>query len=158
RDPDEAAQQHFVQLLTTSHQKNALVEILASPEYYANHRATPDGFVNGLYQDPLGRDPVGDESQPWLDLLGKSDPGTVAGRFLMSDEFAANEVQDVYGRLLHRGADSAGRDLYVKALTGGVDDRSVLATVAISDEYYSTARRLLWIQNLYRDALGREAQ
>jgi uncharacterized protein YkwD len=157
RDPDDASLQHFVSVMSSSNQKNALVEILASKEYYANHGATPEGFVNALYHDVLQRDPVGDEAQPWLDMLASSDRTTVAANFLVSGEYSLNQVSDFYNRLLYRGVDSAGQDLFVKALTQGVDDRSVLATIAVSDEYYATARQVQWLQNLYHDALGRDA-
>jgi hypothetical protein len=43
--------------------------MLASSEYYARHGNTPEGFIEGLYADVLGRTANQDEMANWLNRL-----------------------------------------------------------------------------------------
>lgn len=45
--------------------------ILGSPEYFALHGYSTLGFINGLYNDVLGRNPTIGESQYWAARLGQ---------------------------------------------------------------------------------------
>src|SRR5207247_468038 len=77
-------------------------------------------------------------------------------KFLLTSEAATHEVNALYPRFLRRNADSSS-DVFVKALQQGVDSRSVLANLIISDEYFATARQALWLEHIYQDVLGRQA-
>src|SRR5438105_6820505 len=43
--------------------------ILASDEYYGRHGYTPEGFIQGLYADVLGRSASPDEVYNWVSRL-----------------------------------------------------------------------------------------
>ena len=156
RNVDDVAQAAFVPLLRSQNQKLALAQILASTEYFVNHEGTNEGFVAGLYHDLLGRDASDDEVKGWVDQLATRDRASVALKFMLTSEAATREVTALYPQFLRRNADSSS-DVFVKALQQGVDSRSVLANIIISDEYFATARQALWLEHIYQDVLGRQA-
>jgi hypothetical protein len=45
--------------------------LLGSDEYFQNHGSTPEGFITGLYEDVLGRQPSPRAMSYWLDQLGQ---------------------------------------------------------------------------------------
>jgi hypothetical protein len=69
--------------------------ILASPEYYQLHGATPDGFVLGLYADILGRSANREEVYGWLTRLRRygGDRWRVAAEFVREAQTELQERQ-----------------------------------------------------------------
>jgi hypothetical protein len=138
--------------------------ILASDEYYAEHGNTAAGFVNGLYQDLLGRpaDPSG--SAVWTGQLQQGvSRGDVAMNILASAEARRTLVARWFISDLNRPGplESLKADPTVAAwaddiVNGAIPD-DIRATILGSDEYYalhggSTAS---YLDALYRALLGR---
>jgi hypothetical protein len=55
-----------------------LAQILGSPEYYAKGGGTPDGFLQTLYSDVVGRAPFPQELGYWLPRMSFMSPAEVA--------------------------------------------------------------------------------
>jgi parallel beta-helix repeat protein len=130
--------------------------ILATPEYLANHRLAPApgqsaylGFVQGLYQQVLGRPGSSAEWASWTRSLdgGSLTPSQVAMAFLTTQEYRIDLVnggafhyasmwQGFYAEFLHRAADSTGLNGWVAALRSGMTDEAVLAGILGSAEGY----------------------
>lgn len=65
--------------LQASGERNMLVEVLSSPEYFHKAGDTATGYVDALYRDVLGRSASAAESQAWASQLA-ADGGGAAGR------------------------------------------------------------------------------
>jgi hypothetical protein len=131
-------------------------EILASPEYHADHSPPPAvgqspslGFVQGLYQQVLGRPGSSVECASWTRPLdaGALTPGQVALAFLTSQEYQTDLVnggafhyapmwEGFYAEFLHRAAEQTGLADWVAALRSGMSDQAVLAGILGSPEGY----------------------
>jgi len=55
-----------------------LAQILGSPEYYAKGGGTPEGFLQTLYRDVVGRPPFPQELAYWLPRMMYMSPSEVA--------------------------------------------------------------------------------
>ncbi len=55
-----------------------LAQILGSPEYYAKGGGTPEGFLQTLYRDVVGRPPYPQELAYWLPRMGYMSTSEVA--------------------------------------------------------------------------------
>jgi len=71
REPDPTGYQGYARQLTFRPANDILAEILGSPEYLQRHGGTLDGFVIGLYNEVLQRQPRPDEVNVWLDRLSQ---------------------------------------------------------------------------------------
>jgi hypothetical protein len=131
-------------------------DILVSLEYQADHRLAPApgqspylGFVQGLYQQVLGRPGSAAEWASWTTALdsGQLTPVQAALGFLTSREYNADLVnggplqyaplwEGFYPELLHRAADPTGLAGWVAALQNHVTDQAVLAGILGSPEGY----------------------
>ncbi len=131
--------------------------ILSSPEYLANHslplvpgRSQYLGFVQGLYQQVLGRSGTSPEWAIWTTALdsARQTPKQVALSFLTSSEYEMNLVnggplqfgplwQGFYPEFLHHGADPIVLSGWVKSLHVGMSDQNVLAGILGSPEGYA---------------------
>jgi uncharacterized protein YkwD len=156
REPDAAGLANFSQeLLNSGSWDSVRMGILTSPEYFAVHGATASGFVQGLYQELLGRTPSGTEASGWNSQAGAGQQSAVVGGFLGSQEFKTDEVTNYYASFLRRLPDSGGQAHFTAMLTHGTDERTAVLNIAESDEYYAHAQEILWIQRLYHNVLGR---
>src|SRR5262249_33302653 len=110
-------------------------QFLTSPEYQSMH-ATDQVFVEGLYQDVLGRtaDTAGEAGG--VDLLQNgASRSAVALDFLTSEEFDTRVVEQYYTNILNRSPDSAGFSAWVAALRGGMSLETVAVAFLSSAEY-----------------------
>ena len=112
-------------------------QILASPEYFALGGSTNSSWINGLYNDVLGRSPSAPESTAFLALIGSSSRLNVALAILNSGEAISRRVQQAFPRFLHRTATPAEQTTFVTELLGGVTDEQFLAQLLASDEYFN---------------------
>src|SRR5690242_12012544 len=69
REPDEGGWASWADQLARRPSNDVLADLLASPEYYQRHGNTPEGFVLGLYNEVLGRQPASDEVDNWVRRL-----------------------------------------------------------------------------------------
>src|SRR5262249_53391004 len=113
----------------------ALTEVLASQEYFANHGGTAAGFVQGLYRDLLHRDPAGGEADGWILMgTGQDQRRAVVKGILQGAEFNNLELNGLYATLLRRGADPAGQGTFLPQLAAGADPRLVAGQIVMSGE------------------------
>jgi PKD repeat protein len=112
--------------------------ILSSPEYFAKHGSTNEGFLQGLYQDILGRPVEAGALSARSAQLGQG-TSRVAEAFqvLTSPEAYAAVVQADYRADLHRDVDAGSLPGWVNALTRGLDDQGLVADLVASDEYFA---------------------
>jgi len=131
--------------------------ILASPEYLAKHHLTPApgqspylGFVQGLYQQVLGRSGSPAEWATWTAALdgNRLTPKQAALSFLTSREYDTDLVnggtfnyapmwQGFYPEFLHEAAQPAILSGWVGALQNGMSDQAVLAGILGSPAGYA---------------------
>jgi hypothetical protein len=126
------------------------------------------GFVVQLYHDLLNRTPSMSEILGWSTQLDAGVSRTaIANGFVNSYEFRANEVQALYTKYLHRtpviqpGWEGDGWARYL--LAGNTVEQ--LASILVgSVEYFNRSSptfqgntNAAFVDNLYRDALGRTA-
>jgi hypothetical protein len=130
------------------------LEFLGPTDYTGEVR-----FVNGLYQDLLGRAPDVAGLDLWTRMLfmGVSRQ-QVASDFWQSAEHRGREVDAFYQTFLHRSADAVGRTAWVNALLAGTSELDVARMILDSPEYQAAhSSDAAFVMGLYADVLGRSA-
>jgi PKD repeat protein len=163
RAPDDAGLSAWVQAmqngLTDEHLEAGFI---GSDEYIANHGGAGAGWVKGMYQDLLGRNPSDGEVQGWVDALNNgASPSSVAYGFAASAEREGQHVQANYQTILGRPASDDEVSAWVTAFTNGVTNEGVMAGFVGSSEYYFSADKgngdtPTWVVSAYQDVLGRQ--
>jgi hypothetical protein len=124
------------QLQTGQNEKQVEAAILASDEFFTRHGASTVPWLNGIYQDVLGRaaDAAGLNlfSQQIQDRVPRE---SVAGEIVTSLEADARLVTAAYHDLFQRNPDSGGLSAWVAALQGGLTPAQLLAVLASSQEF-----------------------
>jgi hypothetical protein len=113
--------------------------ILGSGEYFTRiGGGTVDGFLQALYGDVLHRAADAAGLQGWGGLLEDEDatPTDIAAAVLRSLESDIDEVQGLYQRFLHRGADPLGLLTFTNALQQGVTNEVATMVMLGSAEYF----------------------
>jgi hypothetical protein len=119
-------------------------QIAGSQEYYDNHGDTPQGFVETLFQDALGRLPSQAELQAGVASVLT---GTIASRVALaasvfsSQEYQADLINSWYLQYLRRPSDSGGFANALAALQHGTRDETIIAALVGSSEYFSRIQR-----------------
>jgi hypothetical protein len=117
---------------------DVILGFVTSGEYTAAH-ADALSFVNGLYQDMLGRvaDAAGEAS--WTALLATTGSrAMVANSILRSTEFYRGTVDAYYTQFLYRAAGSGEEQGWVTGMTqGSVSIETAAIGFLNSSEYYS---------------------
>jgi uncharacterized protein DUF4214 len=111
--------------------------IVSSPEYFALQGNSNSGFVQGLYQDILGRTASPGEVQGWVNGLSGATQAQVAMGFLTSQEYRIDLVDSYYIQFLSRPAEPGGEAGWAQALAAGMTDQAVLARIFGSPEGYA---------------------
>lgn len=120
--------------------------------------ASPDIYVERLYQDLLGRngDPAG--AAYWSAALNAGlSPRDLVLAFQNSVEYRTDQIDDLYSQLLHRTADSFGKSTFL-ALNWTPD--RIRVSIFGSQEYFQTRGGSTvngFLVALYNDQLGRSA-
>ncbi|HWB08322.1 MAG TPA: DUF4214 domain-containing protein [Pirellulales bacterium] len=147
------------------------VTLTAQPTFtYLNGQtgdSTPATFVQNLYRELLGREADTDGENYWTSVFVqvKNASGaavaqqTLVGAFFGSSEYHENLVQGIYVDFLRRPADVQGLFFWVDELAAGVDEKTVVANIVGSDEYFADAGNTVpgWVNAMYLDLLGRPA-
>lgn len=118
---------------------------LTSPEYMANH-ARDEIFLQGLYQDVLGRDADLGGLAYWLSLLQAGvSRAQVALLIQTSPEAYRRVVGQLYRAYLGREVDATGEQYWTsRLLSGQTDVRSTVALLLDSLEYRNKQRERVW--------------
>ena len=141
--------------------------ILGSDEFYAHQGGTVSGFVTGLYQDLLARNPDQGGLAYWSSLItaGTVTRSGVASAFLTSPEGRATEVAGFYQTDLGRTTPvnvlktDPGVLGWVQLINSGVSPRSVEAFILASNEYLQAhgASPAPVVAAWYQNVMGRPA-
>jgi hypothetical protein len=144
RQGDAAGVQSWVNAFVAGMSEQQVEQaFLMAPEYQASHSDNAT-FVNGLYQDLLGREPDSAGSLAWILALQQGLSRTqVAQVFLTSDEFYTRTLNGYYADFLHRQADSVGLQTWLTQLAGGqVSLEQAGEAILGSEEFFAWARQL----------------
>jgi hypothetical protein len=116
-------------------------------------------FINGVYQDMLGRIAETAGLAYWMNmLLMGSSRSEVAQGIWDSPEHLGLVVDQLYLTLLHRPADADGQAYWMNALLSGESEAAVEAGFLSSAEYQTEhAADAAFVAGLYQDVLGRAA-
>jgi uncharacterized repeat protein (TIGR01451 family) len=139
RAADQAGRAWWVNYLMQGHGENEIeLALLGSSEYVAAH-SSPSSFLQGLYNDVLGRAADAPGFAAWLQALqGGANRALVAQAFVNSAEAAANVVNRDYAQFLLRPADAAGRNAWVAAeQSGALTLAQVSEGILASDEFFA---------------------
>jgi hypothetical protein len=135
---------------------------ISSREFIADHGDTAQGWVTGLYQVLLNRQPDQPGLQYWVTQLSTyhASPYAVAYGFAASAEREAQRITNDYLTYLGRQPDQAGLDYWVDQFVNhGVSNENVIAGFVGSSEYYNAtggSDPATWIQSVYQQVLGRQ--
>ena len=118
-------------------------EIMGSIEFVNNHGGTAEGFVQGVYDDLLGRDPDPAGGAAWVSLLnaGASTESVVTG-VLRSAESASLITGDLFASFLSRQPDTGAQSFFVNSLMNGVPNEYLILFIVSSQEFYNDAQSL----------------
>ncbi len=112
--------------------------ILGSQEYFASKGGGEVGFLNGVFEDVLGRG-----IETGAVMLFERSLAKGASRYLVAQEILESPeaervlVQSLYLLYLNRPADPLGAETFLTALQNGARDEAVLAAILGSDEFFS---------------------
>jgi hypothetical protein len=114
-------------------------EIISSEEYRAQH-AGPDGFIQGVYEDLLGRAPDEVGGPTYSERYASSDDArSIAREILESQENKQLTGENVVKLMLHvRPTD--GKNKHVQSVLNGAPVKDVIAEIADSPTYSDIGR------------------
>ena len=137
----------------------------ATTASYLNGQAgdnTAGTFVHNLYRELLGREPEAAGQTFWLNVYSQAGGAAAAQQkvvagFLASPEYRQHLVSRVYVDFLHRAVEAGGLQFWTGKLAAGQDEKSLLAGVVGSDEYFRNAggSAAKFVDGLFHDLLGR---
>ena len=123
-------------LQSTGHANDVIVQLAASPEFYALHLNNNTQFVRGLYQDLLGRGASQTEVDIWLNKLNTGETrGEVVADFLATSQYQQYYITSLFDLYLQRAPSKLEIDLFMSKLRAGGSDASVVASILASNEY-----------------------
>ena len=140
RDPDPAGKDLWVgRIRRGATLQQVAAALYGSGEYYAAAGSSPEGFVDSLYRDLLGRPADPDGLATWTRQLaaGKT-RDAVASALYGSREARSGRVAERYDAVLERPADPDGEQFWTGRLRGG-DDSSLVAALGSSGEFFEKA-------------------
>jgi phospholipase C len=160
RSPSAAETSAWVTLmqngLTDEHLEAGFI---GSPEYIANHGGPGAGWVTGMYQNLLGRNPSQAEVNAWVQALNAgASPTEIAYDFAASPEREGQRVTADYDKYLGRAPSTAEVNAWVTAFENGFTNEDVIAGFVGSPEYFQTHYDNItdWVYSAYQDILGRQ--
>jgi hypothetical protein len=113
---------------------------IASPEYYAHNGGTDKGWIDGTYQDLLGRAPDSTGEAFWISIAGTIGRAGVALGFAKSPEREKEHVTNDYQHYLSRSPDLTGLDFWSdQFINHGRTNEDLIAGFIGSDEYFQQA-------------------
>jgi Domain of unknown function (DUF4214) len=165
RGPDQSGLDYWVGLMQQGYVSDEHLEagFIGSAEYIANHGGKGAGWVTGMYQNLLGRNPDTPGLNYWVgQLAAGADPASVAYGFAASAEREGQRIAADYLVYLGRPLDAAGQQYWVNQFLNGATNENVVAGFIASPEYYGNVDKgdsnwAEWIASIYTDTLHRQA-
>jgi hypothetical protein len=161
RTPDAAGLSGWVGAMLSGSVTDEELEaqFIGSPEYINDHGGSGAGWIRGMYQDLLGRQPSDAEVQAWVAFLAQGgSPTTVAYEFAASPEREGIRIRADYQTYLGRGPSDAEVTAWVSAFANHqITNEDVIAGFVGSPEYFAKhyANAADWIFSAFNDVLGR---
>lgn len=158
RSADADGSQYWVGQMANGVTKEQMeADFIGSPEYINDHGGAGQGWVSGMYEDLLGREPDAAGLQYWdAQLAAGADPTSVAHGFAASLEREAIIIQSIYGQVLGRQAAPDEVNFWVNAFANGTSSDQIMAGFVGSDEFFqqhgSDDRE--WFEAAYADLFG----
>jgi hypothetical protein len=111
--------------------------LTSSSEYYLLHGGTNEGFLQGLYNDGLGRT-IDPGTDAWFnqELTNGMSRSWVATQVFSSQEYETDLILADYESYLGRVADTSGLSVFVNVLKQGVTDQLLTAFLLGSQESF----------------------
>ncbi|MGK2930091.1 MAG: DUF4214 domain-containing protein [Acidimicrobiales bacterium] len=132
-----------------------------APTGLARTLVEPSTFVRAGYEDFLGRTPTASELDHWSARVASAGERDAFVRTLaQSAEWVGALVDDAYRGALDREPDARGRRAWVTRILDGVSTPAeMVAALYASDEHFTAQGADLgpWVEDLYRDLIGRDA-
>jgi hypothetical protein len=142
RDPDFAGFNFWLQQIRNGQTQTALFNtFVSSPEFQASYGTlSNDDFVKLLYLNTLKRAATASDVAFWSPQVGTLGKATIAGYFILSDEFnirfRTQQLADLlYLGFLARTPDALGRTFWTNELNQGVSELTVINNFITSTEY-----------------------
>jgi hypothetical protein len=141
RQPSAAEVQAWLNLAQTGTSDEQIkVDFLSSGEFYQKAGGTAAGWLNGVYEEVLGRGLDSYGLAAWTSLLQSGVPRTAVARdIVISGEADGIFIASTYQELLNRSASSAEINAWVGVFSSGLTQEQFVADVAGSSEYYQQA-------------------
>jgi len=159
RAPDPNGLNHWVfEMQTGMSPEQVEAGFASSPEYLLDHGNDPAVFVNGLYNDLLGRAPDSAGFNDWLARLQTgSSAFAVALGFARSPERQTMVIRQDYADFLGRLARSDEIAAWLSVFQQGANRADVATGFVNSDEFFADAGRnaSTFIVHAYQDVLAR---
>ncbi len=160
RGPDAGGQAAWVGKLQEGLTDEKLeAKFLGSPEYIASHGGTGSNWVQGMYQDLLGRPAEPEGLDYWVNRLnGGADPASVAFGFAASAEREGQHVAFNYQHFLGRSPEADGLHYWVDQFVNhGQTNENLAASFLGSDEFldHYAYSDVLWVRQTYQRLLDR---
>ncbi|HWB13112.1 MAG TPA: DUF4214 domain-containing protein [Pirellulales bacterium] len=156
---DSGGLQFFVgQLSAGIGEQTVISEVISSPEYVAEHGGTPQGFVDGLYQDLLGRAADAGGETYWVNQLTAGSANTVnavqaflgsseADRLLIdnpTDSALAALTDGGWNELYFQGNLTANaQNLFFSQLASQAPYQQVISNMLQTGQYFNAAETFL---------------
>ena len=115
-------------------------------------------FVTALYYDVMHRSPSPTEVAAWAGFLNQGHSrDQVAASFVMSGEYRIDLIRQDYETLLGRDPEAGVTTTWLRSMSRGMGEQSLLLNIVSSAEYYQRngGTNASWVTALYRDVLGR---
>jgi subtilase family serine protease len=137
RTVDAPGLDNWVSYMQAGHSRwEVEASLLGSEEYFSLHGNSRDGFLQGIYQDVLGRAADATGKQTFLGALGTGQTAAqVAAVILTSPEADEDLVAANYLQFLHRPVESMGLNAWAQVLAKGMTAEQLIAGLMSSDEY-----------------------
>jgi uncharacterized protein YkwD len=136
RAPDAGGLNGFTSALMNGLSELAIRQmILSSDEYWSKHGGTATGYVQGLYNDILGRSYNGQEANYWISQAQAGNRAQVAAGLTGSWEANAVIVGTLYQNFLRRTPDQGGLNGWVSYLQSTGNWRYLIDQFALSSEF-----------------------
>ncbi|HVX13124.1 MAG TPA: DUF4214 domain-containing protein [Pirellulales bacterium] len=127
---------------------------------------TTGTWITNLYEQILGRGPSATELANWVNQVqsGTFTPAQVAQIFVTSNEYRADQINQLYEEYLGRAADASGTAWWTSVWNANGGPEEVQAGIIGSAEFYANAGKqypslspdAAWVTALYQHLLNRD--
>jgi hypothetical protein len=159
RNPDSSGLNHFLGMLESGvNPETVEAQIVNSTEYVLDHGNTEVGWITGIYQDLLGRNPDANGLNNWLTgLANGSSTFAVAAGIVTSQEREVGLIRGDYSLFLGRQPRTDEIVSWLTQFQAGANRAQVAAGIIASDEFFALAAKdpATFITHAYQDVFLR---